>query len=152
LLVVRRHPLVASAIVEKHLSHRTTPCTEQAGRADTMSVQTVTATSPRAAVVSTARKRAYRKALSELHEIHSAHLSRIRGEIGLASDVEDEVVVHSQSSSRHQLLEEIDEALRRLDDGTFGTCQDCGGAIAAGRLETLPYARRCPTCQRAAVT
>src|SRR3954453_1426912 len=43
-------------------------------------------------------------------------------------------------------LEEVDAALARLDAGTYGHCEVCGGAIAAGRLEARPTARRCIGC------
>lgn len=49
--------------------------------------------------------------------------------------------------SDHQLVL-VDEALARLDAGTFGTCVRCGGPIAAERLEALPWAARCIECQR----
>jgi len=49
-----------------------------------------------------------------------------------------------------QHLELVDAALSRLDDGSWGTCPDCGRAIAAERLEALPWAARCIDCQRAA--
>lgn len=39
------------------------------------------------------------------------------------------------------------DALRRLDDGTYGTCVDCGRAVPEGRLEAKPEAARCLTCQ-----
>ena len=45
----------------------------------------------------------------------------------------------------HVLLE-IDRALERLDQGTFGACENCGKPIQAGRLEAIPYARFCTTC------
>ncbi|MFG2089398.1 MULTISPECIES: TraR/DksA family transcriptional regulator [unclassified Spirillospora] len=45
-------------------------------------------------------------------------------------------------------LEEIDAALTRLDDGTYGLCEDCREPVPAGRLEILPYARRCVRCQQ----
>jgi RNA polymerase-binding protein DksA len=44
-------------------------------------------------------------------------------------------------------LELVDAALARLDDGSFGTCLRCGGAIAPARLEALPWAAHCITCQ-----
>jgi DnaK suppressor protein len=47
-------------------------------------------------------------------------------------------------------LVQIDAALERLDVGTFGTCQSCGGAIAPERLEALPWAALCIDCQRRA--
>lgn len=49
----------------------------------------------------------------------------------------------------HQLVL-IDEALARLDAGTFGTCVRCGRPIPAERLEALPWAPRCIDCQRIA--
>jgi DnaK suppressor protein len=39
------------------------------------------------------------------------------------------------------------DALQRLDNGTYGTCADCGRAVPEGRLEAKPEAARCLTCQ-----
>lgn len=44
-------------------------------------------------------------------------------------------------------LTQIEQALERLDGGTYGTCVDCGETIAPGRLEVLPYAAFCIGCQ-----
>lgn len=44
-------------------------------------------------------------------------------------------------------LEQIDEALKRLEDDTYGRCQSCGEQIPAGRLEVLPHALFCVPCQ-----
>jgi DnaK suppressor protein len=49
-----------------------------------------------------------------------------------------------------QQLEFVDEALARLDAGTFGRCVRCGKAIPLERLEALPWAARCIDCQRIA--
>ena len=49
-----------------------------------------------------------------------------------------------------QQLVLVDEALVRLDDGTFGMCVRCGQPIALERLEALPWAARCIDCQRLA--
>jgi DnaK suppressor protein len=43
-------------------------------------------------------------------------------------------------------LVEIDAALERLVDGSYGTCERCGEPIAAARLEARPTARTCVTC------
>ena len=40
-------------------------------------------------------------------------------------------------------LADVEHALRRLDDGTYGTCEACGKPIDDGRLEALPAARFC---------
>jgi DnaK suppressor protein len=49
-----------------------------------------------------------------------------------------------------QHLALVDEALARLDAGTYGTCIRCGTAITDARLEALPWAAHCIDCQRIA--
>ena len=44
-------------------------------------------------------------------------------------------------------LELIDEALERIEDGTYGICEDCGSKIAEGRIKVMPFARYCISCQ-----
>ncbi len=41
----------------------------------------------------------------------------------------------------------VTEALRRLDEGSYGRCVDCGKDVPGGRLEAKPEAARCVTCQ-----
>ena len=48
-----------------------------------------------------------------------------------------------------ETLTKIDAALRRLDEGTYGDCFDCGGEIATARLHALPFAVRCKDCEEA---
>ena len=43
-------------------------------------------------------------------------------------------------------LDDVELALQRLDEGTYGTCVTCGTAIADARLEAMPAARFCITC------
>ncbi len=47
------------------------------------------------------------------------------------------------------ILEEIESALRRIDDGTYGVCTACGRLIDEGRLEAVPYATLCIEDKRA---
>ena len=47
-------------------------------------------------------------------------------------------------------LREIEAALRRMSEGTYGECVDCGQPIARGRLEANPSAARCIDCQERA--
>jgi DnaK suppressor protein len=42
----------------------------------------------------------------------------------------------------------IDSALRRVDQGTFGDCVECGAKISVERLAALPFALRCRTCEQ----
>jgi RNA polymerase-binding protein DksA len=46
------------------------------------------------------------------------------------------------------ILGEIDAALARIDQGTFGRCSTCGRPISRTRLDALPYARLCIVCAR----
>lgn len=43
-------------------------------------------------------------------------------------------------------LKEIDAAIARIEDGTYGACQQCGGAIPGERLEVLPMTALCVRC------
>lgn len=45
-------------------------------------------------------------------------------------------------------LAEAEAALQRIEDGLYGTCEDCGGEIPIARLEAYPTARRCTHCQQ----
>ena len=44
-------------------------------------------------------------------------------------------------------LGKIDQAILKLEEGTYGTCEDCGTEIAAARLKAVPFADRCIHCQ-----
>ena len=44
-------------------------------------------------------------------------------------------------------LYNIEEALRRIEDGTYGKCQECNAAIGLPRLKRLPYTRLCIECK-----
>ena len=46
-----------------------------------------------------------------------------------------------------ETLNRIDAALRRLDEGTYGHCSECGGEIGEARLRALPFAVRCKDCE-----
>ncbi len=46
-----------------------------------------------------------------------------------------------------ETLSKIDEAMQRLQEGTYGTCAECGQEIAEARLRALPFATLCVSCQ-----
>jgi DnaK suppressor protein len=49
-------------------------------------------------------------------------------------------------ATQRDLLDQIDAALARLDDKTFGKCQSCGRDVEQERLEAIPYAAHCAAC------
>jgi DnaK suppressor protein len=53
---------------------------------------------------------------------------------------------------RRRMLAEIEAALRRLDEGSYGACHGCGGVISTQRLQAEPYARYCAGCEPTATT
>jgi RNA polymerase-binding protein DksA len=65
-----------------------------------------------------------------------------------ASGTLDREIDYSLEGHSEQVLVQIEEALTRLDDGTFGTCTRCGREIAEERLEARPWASLCIDCQR----
>jgi DnaK suppressor protein len=53
------------------------------------------------------------------------------------------------NEAERQELERIDAAIKRIDEGRWGECSECGRAIEARRLEALPWAIRCAGCAEA---
>lgn len=66
----------------------------------------------------------------------------------LGSDSHEQNVCLGLVERERTELLAINQALERLDDGTFGRCEECEGPIARERLEAIPYARLCMPCQR----
>jgi len=53
----------------------------------------------------------------------------------------------SQSSNERFILQLVNEALERVEKGTFGTCVSCENEINQKRLEAVPWTRHCISCQ-----
>ena len=66
----------------------------------------------------------------------------------MAADTYDRELSMNIVSSEQEVLYEVDDALKRIDDGSFGTCQQCSQAITMSRLRAVPYASLCINCQR----
>jgi DnaK suppressor protein len=45
-----------------------------------------------------------------------------------------------------ETLDDVERALAKLDDGTYGACENCGATIGEDRLEAMPATRYCITC------
>jgi RNA polymerase-binding protein DksA len=67
----------------------------------------------------------------------------------LGTDAYEEEMDLSLLEKKDQILQEINDALERIEQGTFGRCEECGQEIPSRRLQALPYARYClPDAQR----
>jgi RNA polymerase-binding protein DksA len=64
----------------------------------------------------------------------------------LAFEMEKELSILENT---RDILSQVEEALGRIDDGTYGTCDVCGEAIPVARLDALPYTKLCVTCASA---
>ena len=62
------------------------------------------------------------------------------------ADAYEQEVTASLLRNKGRSLEDIAAALARIEDGTYGRCEECDQAIPKGRLEALPYARHCVRC------
>src|SRR5713226_8991823 len=66
----------------------------------------------------------------------------------LASEERDREINFILSDRERVKIKSIEDALQRLDDGSYGVCDSCGLEIAEERLEALPFTRLCRDCQQ----
>jgi DnaK suppressor protein len=66
----------------------------------------------------------------------------------LASEERDREINSILSDRDRVKLKQIDDALERMDEGTYGVCESCGLEIAEERLEAMPFSRLCRDCQQ----
>ncbi|MGW6022715.1 TraR/DksA family transcriptional regulator [Streptomyces sp. NPDC055099] len=74
-------------------------------------------------------------------------LQAIRAVDGAGHEAEEQVML-AQKDTIERVLKEIEAALARVRDGSYGTCPTCAKPIPDERLEILPYTRFCVPCQR----
>jgi DnaK suppressor protein len=60
----------------------------------------------------------------------------------------DDVTLAALITSARDAVADTAHALRRMADGSYGSCERCGGSIPPERLEILPHSRFCVPCQR----
>ncbi len=63
-----------------------------------------------------------------------------------ATEREEDEVLEGLGSSGLTELRQIDAALARMDEGSYGLCVHCGEPIPERRLEIIPHAARCASC------
>jgi DnaK suppressor protein len=64
-----------------------------------------------------------------------------------ASSAYTKEFLYSLSNTDREILQRVDEALQRIDKGTYGTCAECGEELNKKRLEAVPWASHCLACQ-----
>jgi DnaK suppressor protein len=64
-----------------------------------------------------------------------------------ASQSIEKELLFELSDNERMTLDQIEAALRKIDKGTYGACESCRKPIPKPRLEALPFARYCITCQ-----
>jgi RNA polymerase-binding protein DksA len=98
------------------------------------------------------RKRV-KDAIAYLHDENAGSLEDEIGELvsgsadnhpaDTATETVDREIDYTLEENSANVLREIDAALERIDEGTYGICQACGKAIEPERLEHLPWATLC---------
>src|SRR5687767_4370121 len=68
-------------------------------------------------------------------------------EVDIQEDIEFALI-----QMKSETLTKVDAALRRLEEGSYGDCFECGDEIAEARLRALPFAVRCKDCEEARET
>ena len=80
-------------------------------------------------------------AWGKVHEVRDAGES---SEADIQEDIEFALI-----QMKAETLTKINDALGRLEEGTYGYCSDCGEEITEQRLRALPFAVRCKECEEA---
>ena len=90
-----------------------------------------------------------RSALEEQRTFRVEQLAQLRhpGQLGPLSCA-DEEVLHPLRDAARAALREVQRALWRMDDGSYGRCTSCGEPVGVERLEVVPQAALCMPCQR----
>jgi DnaK suppressor protein len=71
-----------------------------------------------------------------------------QGDMADQAEGTNEVHIHLKlKQTDAKILQAIEEALERIDKGTYGICRDCGEPIARARLDAIPWTRVCIGCK-----
>ena len=93
-------------------------------------------------------------AIQNLQEETSGTLAEDAGEetahdlADTATETYDRELDYTLEENSEHVLAEIDAALKRIEEGTYGICTNCGQQIAVERLDALPWAPLCIDCAR----
>ena len=95
-------------------------------------------------------------AIQNLHDENPGTLSEDAGEetaydnhlADTATETYDRELDYTLEENSEHVLADIDAALKRIEEGTYGICTNCGAPIAVECLEALPWATLCIACKR----
>ncbi len=79
--------------------------------------------------------------------IEGANECVVRDEVETSDASIQEEIGFALIGMKSETLRLIEIAIRRLDDGSYGQCLECGGEISEQRLRALPFAGRCRDCE-----
>jgi DnaK suppressor protein len=65
----------------------------------------------------------------------------------LSQQSHEEWIFLNRNTLDVKLLREVEDALRRMEQGTYGICHECDEPISLKRLDAIPWAKYCVTCQ-----
>src|SRR5213082_2719026 len=96
-----------------------------------------------------ARRAELRKRLGmELEDLRRKVTSATGDTADAAFDASGEEIASQLAELEAKELAQVERALRRLKQGTYGKCESCGGKIPVARLNALPFSTVCIKCQR----
>jgi DnaK suppressor protein len=113
-------------------------------------VHLVAGATTRDKVVEVERRRVM-DAIANLQEENAGSMVEETPETGLADTATvtlDRELDYSLEEHSTAVLRDIDAALQRIEDGTYGVCARCGKPIGEERLEAMPYVTKCIDCKR----
>jgi RNA polymerase-binding protein DksA len=95
-------------------------------------------------------------AIQNLHDENPGTLAEDAGEetaydnhlADTATETYDRELDYTLEENSEHVLAEIEAALKRVEEGTYGICANCGKPVAVDRLDALPWATLCIDCQR----
>ena len=97
------------------------------------------------------RRDAIRRALKgDLSLLQELHQDRTGDVLDAAADTVQDELNSQLVEVESRELKAIDEAIARLENGTYGKCDGCGKSIPLTRLRAIPYATDCIDCRRTA--
>ena len=88
--------------------------------------------------------------IGEVKQIHES--SKEMGQDGIqdigdeAANIYNKQILLSLNENERMRLQEVDDSLDRIANGTYGICEECGGPIGLKRLEVRPVAKYCVPC------